>query len=143
MVSWMVDTIAEMNVLRRVTGATRAHIQFLSALAAILVISMIAAAGWWVFRPPVDPKVDSFWKVFSSDRATMGFVRVAIIALCIYVLVSVAALVVGRRWLKTFNTDGLEVDPATADRNHEELVARLAAARAAIREGSGIVGEGA
>lgn len=116
------------------------NIPLVSALLAVVVIGGIAAAGLWVFRTPTDSTVDSFWKILSSDRAAAGFVRVAIVALSLYVVISVVALVAGGRWLKAFNARGLEADPSATDRAYEELRLRLAAAERRYEEARALWG---
>lgn len=123
-----------MNRAGRLGKMGSRHFQLVLGLAAVVVIGGIAAADLWVFRSSTDPTVDSFWKMLSSDRATGGFVRVAIVALSLYVVVSVVALVAGGRWLKAFSPGGLETDPAASDRAYAELRAELAAAEQRYEE---------
>ena len=57
-----------------------------------------------------------------SDRATLGFIRAALVMLAIYVIGSLAALLVSGRWIRSIGRGGLETDPA---RSIEERIAEL------------------
>jgi hypothetical protein len=88
----------------------------------------LAAASVWPFdtKPPALRAKPSLWQLLLSDRATLGFARFALIALMLFVIASVPALLVARRWLKAFGTSGLSADEAaqvdaTAERLNEEL----------------------
>lgn len=117
----------------------------LAAVTSVLTVAILAWRNVWVFRSPPpalpnDPEKVSLWQFILSDRATLGFVRLALIALGIYALASVPALIVSGRWLKGFGTTGLTADDAAAaatrsqaaDRDLGEMKQRL---QEAIREG--------
>lgn len=55
----------------------------------------------------------SIWDYLLADRVTVGFVRLGIVALAAFVIVSVPALLVAGRWLKALGTGGLTADEAT------------------------------
>ena len=61
-----------------------------------------------------------------SDDTTLGFVRLGLVLLTVFVVASVPALIIGGRWLKGFGTTGLTADDA-ADASHalEEAKAKL------------------
>ena len=68
------------------------------------------------------------WRLLLTDRATVGFVRAAVIMLALYTIASTAALAMSGRWLKALKTSGIEADDArVADstiRSLEEQVRR-------------------
>lgn len=116
----------------------------LVAVLSILVVSILAWRNVWVFRStvpalPADPEKVSLWQFILSDRATLGFVRLAFIALGVYALASVPALIVSGRWLKGFGTSGLTADDAAAAKTAAAAGSDLAEMEAqlseAIREG--------
>jgi hypothetical protein len=52
-----------------------------------------------------------------ADRTTIGFLRLGLVLLAVYLIASVPALVVGGRWLKGFGRDGVTADdPVVASR---------------------------
>jgi hypothetical protein len=93
---------------------TRRHVQFLAAAAAVLAAVVLAAASVWPFEttpPPLQPK-PSLSQLLLSERAILGFARLALVALMLFVIASVPALLVAGRWLKAFGTSGVSADDA-------------------------------
>lgn len=94
----------------------RPNIQFVVALAAIALALWASAQGLAVFHSPppelIKDKEPSFWFFLLSDRTTLGFFRLGVIMLALYLVASIPALVVGGRWLKAFGTTGLTADDA-------------------------------
>ena len=93
---------------------TRRRLQALTATIAVGAAIVLAATDVWPFntRPPrLEPK-PSLWQLLLSDRALLGFARLALVALTLFVIASVPALVVAGRWLKAFGTSGLSADEA-------------------------------
>jgi hypothetical protein len=87
----------------------------LTALALVAVTILLAANGWWPFdtSPPELPKRrPSFWQFLLADRLTLGFVRLGVVMLALFVVASVPALIAGGRWLKGAGTSGLTADDA-------------------------------
>ena len=77
----------------------------------IAVGVVAAAAGIWVFRQQVPPASESsFWRFLLSDRATLGFLRMAVLMIALYVIASAAALIIGGRWIKSVSTAGFTAD---------------------------------
>lgn len=72
-----------------------------------------------------------------SDHVTLGFVRLGIALLALFVVASVPALIVGGRWIKAFGTGGLTADDAAtanaelenAKKKLDDLARELDAAR--------------
>jgi hypothetical protein len=86
-------------------------------LAAALILAAtvgLAATRAWPFNssPGPLPNKPSLAQLFLADRLTLGFVRLAIVLLTLFVIASVPALVVAGRWIKGFGTTGLPVDDA-------------------------------
>jgi hypothetical protein len=103
------------NVTLRVD---RRVLQEVAALATLIAAFVIGWEGKWVFAKtlPVTKKNPTFAQQIFSDRATIGFVRFAIVMLALYVIASVPALVVGGRWLrKGLSTTGATADDAIVD----------------------------
>lgn len=84
--------------------------------AAIVLVATVAFAVWriWPFdaKPIPFGSDPSLWQLILSDRITLGFLRLALIALGAFVATSVVALAIAGRWLKGFGTDGLTADDA-------------------------------
>ena len=82
----------------------------------------------------------SIWQYLLSDRYVLGFVRLALVALALYVVLSVPALVIAARWAKGIGSHGVAADEAeeatkTLEDYEEELshvTQQLEAANAAI-----------
>ncbi len=72
-----------------------------------------------------------------SDHVTLGFVRLGLALLALFVVASVPALIVGGRWIKAFGTGGLTADDAAsanvelenAKKKLDDLALELDAAR--------------
>jgi hypothetical protein len=101
----------------------------LAALALVAVTILLASNGWWPFdtsAPKLPKNSPSFWQLLLGDRLTLGFVRLGVVMLAVFVIASVPALVVGGRWLKGLGTSGLTADDAAVvagalDKTKEEL----------------------
>ena len=113
---------------RRSRLPSRRRVQALAALSALLTAIVLAATSVWPFAttpPPLESK-PSLWQLLLSDRATLGFARLALVALTLFVIASVPALLVAGRWLKAFGTSGLSADDAAqADATVERLESEL------------------
>jgi hypothetical protein len=92
--------------------------QRVAAVAAVALVLVAAWQVWWPFREEPIPANDysdpSSWQLLFSDRLMLGFVRLGMVALVIYLVASVPALIVGGRWLKGFGTGGVSTDDAEA-----------------------------
>jgi hypothetical protein len=103
---------------------TRGTCQAAGAVAALAAVAALWATSTWPFDtspPPLgtDPSLTDY---FLSDNVTLGFVRLGVALLAVYVIVSVPALIIGMRWLKGFGTSGLTADDAqSASAALEEL----------------------
>ena len=77
---------------------------------------MLAVADLWPFDTtlPALPADPSLWQFMLSDDITLGFVRLGLVVLALFVIASVPALIVGGRWVKGFGTSGLTADDAAA-----------------------------
>jgi hypothetical protein len=109
-----------------VDAAARAGARSCSAVLAAIVL---AATRVWPFDttpPPLEPK-PSLSQLLLSDRAILGFARLALVALMLFVIASIPALLVAGRWLKAFGTTGVSADDAAqqadvaVERLNEEL----------------------
>lgn len=83
------------------------------AAAAVALVVALALFNRWPFddsQPAVlaSVKDPSIWQFLFSDRITLGLVRLAVMALGLYVVASIPALMVGARWLRG-------IGPGTAD----------------------------
>lgn len=89
---------------------------------------MLARYHVWPFgtRPPDLGKEPSILEVVLNDRVVIGFLRVGVVTIVGYVVVSVPALILDRRWMKGLGTAGVSFDDARrADRSMEELQQEL------------------
>ncbi len=114
-------------MVRFVRGMAKRRLrQGLAASGALFGALVLGASGVAVFRSSRVPDDASVWRLVFSDRATVGFVRLATVALALYAIASSAALVVGGRWLRGLGSGGLQVDDAQASLEAaEELKARV------------------
>lgn len=93
------------------------------------VIILLAAVGlalgrvWPFDAKPIPLGEDpSVWQIILSDRVTLGFLRLSLIALGAFVAMSVVALAIAGRWLKGFGKEGLTADDASkAEKSIEDL----------------------
>lgn len=112
----------------------------LGAAVTCAVLAVAAWREWWPFdaspKPVTAYEKPSIWQFLMSDRLTLGFARVLIAGLAIYVAGSVVALMIARRWLRTFGTAGLSTDEVETtsqairrlEGQNEDLEKKLAAA---------------
>ena len=86
------------------------------AAASVALVALAAWQAWWPFQEiPTSSRFyedPSAWQLLFSERLILGFVRLGIVALVIYLVASVAALIVGGRWLRGFGTGGVATDTA-------------------------------
>jgi peptidoglycan hydrolase CwlO-like protein len=54
------------------------------------------------------------WQFLFGDRLMVGFIRLALVAIVLYLIASVPALAVAGRWVKGFGASGLATDDAQA-----------------------------
>lgn len=100
-------------------------------VAVVLVAVVLAAwqgSGPFQAAPPAlrrDEQEPSLWFFLLSDRLTLGFFRLGLIALAVYAIVSIPALIAGGRWVKGFGTSGLSVDDAQKVEDTEKAVATI------------------
>ena len=90
-----------------------------------------AAFDWWPFdnAPPILPKdkPPSVAQFFLQDRLTLGFMRLAIVVLALFILASVPAHIVAGRWIRSFGREGLPVDEQQTGEALQTLWNRLEA----------------
>lgn len=102
--------------------------QFLAAAVAVGGLILLAHCRIWPFgtSPPDLGKNPSIFEVLLFDRLMIGFIRAGLVGVVIYVVISIPALVVDRRWMKGLSTAGLTADEARkGDQSIEELQATL------------------
>ena len=113
----------------RWTTSRRRLSQGFAAAGALFGALVLAASGVAVFRSSRVPDDVSVWRLVFADHATIGFLRLATIAMALYAIASSAALIVGARWLRGLSSSGLQVDEARAsDELVEEYKARAQSA---------------
>ena len=107
------------------------------AVALLASLGTLAAVEAWPFDAVAVEAGDdaSIAERALGDRLTIGLIRTAVLAVVSYLVISVPALVIDRRWIQGLTTSGLTADPQAAERWKEELVAELARLRAPSREG--------
>ncbi len=101
-------------MLRRIKAVAERPRQWFVAMVVLAGVVVDASLSGWPFQSVPKGlshyKDPTLWQLLFSDRLTVGFVRIAFVALVLYVVASVPALVVAGRWLKTFGTSGLSAD---------------------------------
>lgn len=99
------------------------------ALAAIVTIVVLALAGVWPFDPAGAPdSLGSTWDRL-LDPTILGFLRLGLLVVAVYGIVSVPVLIAGGRWATTLGTGGL-----VADEGRSRADAALAQARRRVAE---------
>jgi hypothetical protein len=90
--------------------------QRLIAGLAVLVAIWLVEFGPLKARPLKVPKgtSPSAWQLIFSSSSTLGFVRLGLILLALFVIASIPALFVAGRWFKGFGAGGLTADDAVA-----------------------------
>jgi hypothetical protein len=93
---------------------TQRGAQRVGAALIVLVAIVFAITNVWPFdaSPPKLPADPTIWQLMLSDDTTLGFVRLGLVLLTVFVVASVPALIIGGRWLKGFGTTGLTADDA-------------------------------
>lgn len=81
-----------------------------SAIALSIVLALVRAWPFGSRPPPVT--VPSIMLLLLNDRLTVGFLRLALVALALFVIGSVPALIVADRWLVGFGASGVVADAA-------------------------------
>lgn len=115
--------VQAMSENTRRSGFKRGALQFIAAGLVALAAIGLSLSSAWVFRSrPATTPDESVWRLLLSDRTTVGFVRLALIGIALYALVSIAALVVGGRWIRVFGAGGFEADAVATS---EEIIADL------------------
>jgi len=76
----------------------------------LLALTLALWPSHWPFdaRPP--GRDSSVWQFLLSDRVTLGFVRLSVVLLSLFVIASVPALFAAGRWLKGFGVSGVAAD---------------------------------
>ncbi|MDP9069267.1 MAG: hypothetical protein M3N53_13105 [Actinomycetota bacterium] len=91
---------------------TRKQVELGAAFLAGAAAIALAVAGRWVFAPSDIQADASVWDVIIADRTTLGFLRLALLMLGLFTVVSIPALMVAGRWIKGFSASGLTADDA-------------------------------
>ncbi len=109
----------------------REGFQYVAAGAALILVAVMAVNGLGPFKSPLpqltDGKEPSLWFFLLSDGLTVGFVRLGVITLALYVFIAIPVLVVAGRWPKGFGKDGLTIDDAAKiDESKSKLEEALA-----------------
>jgi hypothetical protein len=91
------------------------------AIAAVGLAALAIERGWWFLdsgpRPISTFDDPSVWQYLFADRTMLGFARLAILALAVYLIASVPALIIGGRWLKAIGAGGASADDAEQARD--------------------------
>jgi hypothetical protein len=78
-------------------------VQLAAALILVAIAVLLALNRWWPFNtspPDLPQNKPTFWQFLLSDHLTLGFVRLGVVMLAVFVIASVPALITGGRWLK-------------------------------------------
>lgn len=107
--------------------------QLVASTMVVLTLVVLAALGVWPFDTATRATDgnSSVLEVALGDRVTIGLIRTAVVAIVGYVVVSVPALVLERRWIQGLTTSGLtagadRIDPHGISRQLAELLEWLA-----------------
>jgi len=80
--------------------------------AVVLAVALAISRSPWPFAAPASGADASLWNFLLSDRVTLGFVRLSLVLLSLFVIASVPALFAAGRWLKGFGSGGVTADEA-------------------------------
>jgi hypothetical protein len=98
-----------------VTLNTRTR-QWMAATIVFVLAIILALSSAWPFnarpRPLASESDPSLWQFILSDRVTIGMVRLALVTLGLFVVISAPALAVAGRWIKGVGASGLAADDA-------------------------------
>jgi hypothetical protein len=83
------------------------------ALAAVVILGL-TRSGPFSWDPPPAAQDAGFFEELLGERYTLGLVRLGLIVLALFIILSVPALIVAGRWLKGFSKEGLTADDAVA-----------------------------
>lgn len=122
---WMADSTDEPPPLWKAT----AFWQYVAAVLVATALVLLARSRVWPFGTPAPDlgEQPSIFEVLLNDRVMIGIIRAAIVAVAGYVVLSVPALVVDRRWMKGLGSSGLAADEVRrGDRSIQELQETLA-----------------
>lgn len=98
----------------------------MAGAASVVVLACLAVANVWPFDAGHVPlgADSSIAEVALGDRLTIGLIRTGVLAVIGYLVVSVPALVLERRWIQGMTTSGLTAD---VDRRwKDQIEARVA-----------------
>ena len=128
----MSSRVTSLVRMRRVRSLLRGSAAgFAAAVLAISIVSITAVMGAGTFRSS-EPRDDgSFWHRLFADRATVGFVRAALVVFAVYVVASGAALITTGRWIRSVKTTGFDVDDP---RELNEMISALRAENETARK---------
>jgi hypothetical protein len=110
------------------THVTQRGVQRAGAVIIVVSAIILALADFWPFdtSPRTLPADPTLWQLMLSDDITLGFVRLGLVLLAVFVVGSVPALIIGGRWIKGFGTTGLTADDAAdASQALDEAKAKL------------------
>lgn len=79
---------------------------------AVTIVLAIAKAGPFGGTIPVPTGTTGLLDQLLRERFTLGLVRLGLIALALFIILSVPALMIAGRWLKGFGKEGLTADDA-------------------------------
>jgi hypothetical protein len=91
------------------------------AAAAAAVTGALALAlppTHWPFDSGMPSRDPSLWQLLLADRLTLGFVRLSLVLLALFVIGSIPALMTAGRWMKGVGSTGVTADDASSDRSH-------------------------
>jgi hypothetical protein len=84
----------------------------------------------WPFQAAAAGRDTSLWQLLLTDRVTLGFVRLSVVLVSLFVIASVAALFTAGRWLRGIGSAGVSAD----DRGMDEAVAEIARLNERVRQ---------
>jgi len=98
---------------------TERRAQRVAALAILGLVAGLIASRTWLFdghpHTIAHYQHPTIWQLLLADRIMVGFAHLAIIALVVYIVISVPALAIAGRWLKGFGTSLTSDDVVTQD----------------------------
>lgn len=98
---------------------------YLVTFLVLVGIGVLISLRAWPFDARPSKVPPTWWGLLLGDRLTVGFVRLAAVALCVWVTVSAIELIRERRWVKTMPPGLTAEDVSSVDATVEDLKSQL------------------
>jgi hypothetical protein len=112
--------MAGMDVMEKLAGRRRVE-RAAAGGGVALALTLALWPSHWPFDARLPGRDVSVGQLVLSDRLTLGFVRLSLVLLSLFVIASVPALFAAGRWLRGFGTAGVTADDTLVPHLQREL----------------------